>query len=132
MRWSTRSSRSSSTGQLFAWIWGHEHHLFEFADYRGVKCRCIGHGSLPYVPPDRRRRKHDAEIVRMETRPSPLSPSRGMHGFALLTFDGPSLAIEYVDEVGGTHGRNAGVERPSKGLTAKTPRAQSYILVTDN
>jgi len=91
-----------AAGQLFAWIWGHEHHLFEFADYRGVKCRCIGHGSLPYVPPDRRKRRHDAEIVRMETRLSPLSPSRGMHGFALLRFDGPVLDIEYVDEVGGT------------------------------
>ena len=94
--------RYLSAGQLFAWIWGHEHHLFEFADYRGVKCRCIGHGSLPYIPPDRRRRRHDADIVRMETRPSPLSPSRGMHGFALLRFDGPVLDIEYVDEVGGT------------------------------
>lgn len=91
-----------SAEQLFAWIWGHEHHLFEFADYRGVKCRCIGHGSLPYVPPDRRRRRHDAEIVRMEMRPSPLNPARGMHGFALLRFDGPTLKIEYVDEVGGT------------------------------
>ena len=90
-----------TSGQLFAWIWGHEHHLFEFADYRGVKCRCIGHGSLPYVPPDRRRRRHTVDIVRMETRPSPLNPSRGMHGFALLTFDGPSLEIEYIDEVGG-------------------------------
>jgi hypothetical protein len=89
-------------GRLFGWIWGHDHHLIEFADYRGVKCRCIGHGSLPYEPPDRRRVRHDVPIVRMETRPTPESPSRGIHGFALLTFDGPTLEIEYVDEVGGT------------------------------
>lgn len=89
-------------GRLWGWIWGHEHHLIEFADYRGVKCRCIGHGSLPYLPPDRRRRRQPDEIVRWETRPSPLQPSRGIHGFALLTFDGPSLHIEYVDEEGGT------------------------------
>ena len=89
-------------GRLFGWIWGHEHHLIEFQDYRGVKCRCIGHGSLPYVPPDRRRQRHPADIVRWETRPSPLKPSRGIHGFALLTFDGPTLHIEYVDEAGGT------------------------------
>ena len=89
-------------GRLFGWIWGHEHHLIEFADYRGVKCRCIGHGSLPYVPPDRRRQRQPADIVRWETRPSPLMPSRGIHGFALLTFDGPALHIEYVDEGGGT------------------------------
>jgi hypothetical protein len=91
-----------AAGQIFGWIWGHEHHLFEFADYRGVKCRCIGHGSLPCVPPDRRRRRQPADIIRMETRTSPLSPSRGMHGFALLRFDGPVLDIEYVDEAGGT------------------------------
>jgi hypothetical protein len=76
--------------------------LIEFADYRGVKCRCIGHGSLPYVPPDQRRARHDVPVVRMETRPAPESPSRGMHGYALLTFDGPVLDIEYVDEAGGT------------------------------
>ena len=90
------------SGRVFAWFWGHEHHLFEFADYRGLKCRCIGHGSLPYVPPDRRRPVHPADIVRMETRPSPLSPSRGIHGFARLRFEGPVLQIEYIDEQGGT------------------------------
>jgi hypothetical protein len=92
-------------GRLFGWFWGHEHHLIEFADYRGVKCRCIGHGSLPYVPPDRRRQRHQVDVVRWETRPSPLKPSRGIHGFAMLTFDGPVLGIEYVDEGGGTSWR---------------------------
>lgn len=91
-----------AAGQLFAWFWGHEHHLIEFVEYRGVKCRCIGHGSLPHLPPDLREQRHAAQIVRMETRRSPLDSSRGMHGFALLTFDGPVLHIEYVDEAGGT------------------------------
>ena len=91
-----------ASGRVHGWFWGHEHHLVEYADYRGVKCRCIGHGSLPYIPPDRLRRKHPADIVRMETRVSPIDQARGMHGFALLTFDGPTLQIEYVDEDGGT------------------------------
>ena len=91
-----------ASGRVFGWIWGHEHHLVQYADYRGVRCRCIGHGSLPYVPPDRRRRRHPADIVRIETRPSPVDPAQGMHGFALLTFDGPALQIEYIDETGGT------------------------------
>jgi len=89
-------------GRFFGWFWGHDHHLIEYTDYRGVKCRCIGHGSIPYVPPDRRRVRHEVDIVRMETRPTPVSPSRGMHGFALLTFEGPALHVEYVDEDGGT------------------------------
>ena len=38
----------------------------------------------------------------METRPSPLEPGKGIHGFALLRFDGPVLHVEYVDELGGT------------------------------
>jgi hypothetical protein len=88
--------------RVFAWFWGHDHHLIEFADYRGIKCRCLGHGSLPYVPPDRRRARNDVAITRMETRPTPLNAARGMHGFALLTFDGRTLSIEYVDEAGGT------------------------------
>jgi hypothetical protein len=90
-----------ASGRLFGWFWGHDHYLIEYADYRGVKCRCVGHGSLPYIPPDRQRQTHPAQIVRMETRSSPLAPSRGIHGFALLTFDGPALQIEYVDELGG-------------------------------
>lgn len=92
-------------GRIYGWFWGHEHHLIEYADYRGVKCRCIGHGSLPYVPPDRRRRRHPVDIVRMETRPSPLNPSRGIHGFAHMTIDGSVLEIEYMDEEGGTSWR---------------------------
>jgi len=91
-----------TAGRVFGWFWGHEHHLVEYADYRGVKCRCIGHGSLPYEPPDRRRQRHPADVVRWETRSSPLQPSRGIHGFALLTLDGPLLEIEYIDEGGGT------------------------------
>ena len=89
-------------GRLYGWFWGHDHYLIEYADHRGLKCRCIGHGSLPYVPPDRQKQTHPAQIVRMETRSAPLTPSRGIHGFALLTFDGPVLHIEYVDEEGGT------------------------------
>ena len=90
-----------AAGSLFGWFWGHDHYLFEFADYRGVKCRCIGHGSLPYTPPDRRRHRHPVTIARMETRPSPLDPSKGIHGFGFLRFDGPMLYIEHVDELGG-------------------------------
>lgn len=89
-------------GRVFGWFWGHEHHLVQYADYRCVKCRCIGHGALPYIPPDRLRVKHVVAVERMETRASPTNPARGMHGLALLTFDGPSLHIEYVDELGGT------------------------------
>jgi Calcineurin-like phosphoesterase len=91
-----------AAGRIHSWFWGHEHHLVEYADHRGVKCRCIGHGALPYLPPDLIARRHPADIVRMETRRSPTDLVRGMHGFALLTFDGPVLHIEYVDEEGGT------------------------------
>ena len=38
----------------------------------------------------------------METRASPLNPSRGMHVFGLLRYDGPTLHMEYIDEEGGT------------------------------
>jgi hypothetical protein len=91
-----------AAGRLHGWIWGHEHHLVEYEDYRGVKCRCIGHGALPYRPPDQVPRRFPADIVRIETRESPSDPGRGIHGFALLTIDGPSIDIEYVDEEGGT------------------------------
>lgn len=91
-----------AAGRIHGWFWGHEHHLVQYADYRGIKCRCIGHGALPYVPPDRLRIREAVAVERMETRPSPRDPQRGMHGFALMTFDGPTLDIEYVDELGGT------------------------------
>ncbi len=91
-----------AAGRIYGWFWGHEHHLVQYAPYRGMKCRCIGHGALPYLPPDQVRVREAVAVERMETRELPHTPGRGMHGFALLSFDGPTLHVEYVDETGGT------------------------------
>jgi hypothetical protein len=90
-----------SDGRLYGWIWGHDHHLIEFADILGVKCRCIGHGGVPHVVPPAQFR-HPAEVVRIERRSAPGDPGHGISGFAMLTFDGPRLDIDYLDEAGGT------------------------------
>jgi hypothetical protein len=88
-------------GRLHSWFWGHDHYLVDYGAHRGVECRCIGHGGVPHGLP-RERPRHDVPFRRIERRPTPDDPGRGIHGFALLTFDGPDLRIEYLDEAGGT------------------------------
>lgn len=38
------------SGQVTAWLWGHEHRCMGFEPVSGVKCaRCIGHGGVPVL-----------------------------------------------------------------------------------
>jgi hypothetical protein len=91
------------SGRVRGWLWGHEHRCMTFGPQYGVPfCSCIGHGGVP-------------ELAHPESAPVP-SPglweyrgqfeSDGEHwtrfGFAVLDFNGPSVRVTYVDELGNT------------------------------
>ncbi|HSU14430.1 metallophosphoesterase family protein [Longimicrobium sp.] len=95
------------TGRIFGWFWGHEHRsLYYTRDPRfgNYLARCIGHGGKrvrithnvhlgpEFAPP----------VAHYWNVPRPDRDDRAMNGFALLTFDGSRLTIEYVDETGRT------------------------------
>lgn len=86
--------------RVFAWFWGHEHKAIAFGRHLGILARCIGHGAIPVdVPFDPPR--FPVPIEQMDQRPAP-GGSEGLHGFALLRFNGPALHVSYIDELGTT------------------------------
>lgn len=85
---------------VFAWFWGHEHKCVIFGDHLGIKARCIGHGAIPVGVPFGTPEFPDVPVIASDERPSPSSPNTGLHGFALLRFNGPKLDISYIDEFG--------------------------------
>lgn len=93
------------TERIFGWFWGHEHRCLAYAreiEWGNFHARAIGHGG-------KRVRMVTDEDVHPELAPAlirrwnvqrPDKPTRAMNGFVLLTFDGPTLKIDYIDQTG--------------------------------
>jgi hypothetical protein len=86
--------------KIEAWFWGHEHKLIIYDRVKGVKGRCIGHGSIPFFIPPEHGENDDVPIKFIHTRGRPDRPDRGVHGFALLTLEGKNLHVDYIDQDG--------------------------------
>lgn len=87
--------------RVFAWIWGHEHKAIIFGEHKGIRARCIGHGAIPVNVPFGNRRFTDVPVEKIDERAAP-GGDEGIHGFALLQFNGPNLHASYIDEFGTT------------------------------
>lgn len=85
-------------GRVHAWFWGWEHrHVIYQPSTLGTRGRCIGHGGLPYLVTS-----PSAPLpasVQFENRRT-FDQRYGVHGFALLEFDGPRCEVRYIDEDG--------------------------------
>ena len=96
----------AQAGKIDLWMWGHEHLCAVYKPFRGITGRCIGHGCFPY---DRQKGSphytgpNYPKVQWVETGADPRRPKRGVHGFALLEFDGGGLTVSYIDEVGKTN-----------------------------
>jgi Calcineurin-like phosphoesterase len=85
------------------WFWGHEHKLAIYDKYAvpgGIETygRCIGHGGMPVErgsEPDIEECRLVAWDNRRYENGEPIDV--GYNGHANLTFDGPSLCVEYRD-----------------------------------
>jgi hypothetical protein len=115
--------------RVFAWYWAHEHKcvLFEQPDQAfGLWARCIGHGGMPDSRKDTIGLPRAAENAyeRADWRRSPAQTRGGSslpsavvlegrnefitgeedkfspHGYAVLTFDGPTLKEQVLDTAG--------------------------------
>jgi Calcineurin-like phosphoesterase len=90
-------------GAIDVWFWGHEHKGIVYAenDTYKVKARCIGHGGFPDNPSSGTAAHIDRfPVAWIEKRTEPTNAWYGMRGFALLTFDGPKLGVDYIDQTG--------------------------------
>lgn len=90
------------TGAVTAWFWGHEHRHVNYDSAMGVKYgRLIGHGGVPVYrsgDPDGGNSAL-ARFVYRDSIDSGLEHWAKM-GFAVLDFNGPSVAVRYINEDG--------------------------------
>ena len=89
-----------TAGKIAGWYWGHEHLCVVYKRYMGIKGRCIGNGCFPYDLPPTTPPLGGPKVEWISTRSDPKRPKRGIHGFALLTIDGPQMKASYIDETG--------------------------------
>jgi hypothetical protein len=91
-------------GGVYGWFWGHEHNATIYApapQLGGMRGRCIGHGGKTISLPNPAVPRFPAPpIVRAWDVPRDAKTAR--NGFVLLTFAGPALHLDYLDEQGDT------------------------------
>lgn len=84
--------------QIYGWIWGHEHLCVVYEKFMGIKAVCLGNGCFPYNTPNRQPK---VPVAWIDDRPQPNDEEyRGIHTFALLTINGPTINIKYIDQDG--------------------------------
>jgi hypothetical protein len=86
---------------VHAWFWGHEHKAIVFGQHLGIHARCIGHGAIPERVPYGAAKFPQIPVTAIDERAAP-GGSLNTHGFALLTFQGTQVRVEYIDEFGVT------------------------------
>lgn len=90
------------------WFWGHEHRLsfynkYGFSDGIQAWGRCVGHGGMP-VETDAPDRGHLGQLLFYDQRVRERIRRRdvGYNGFAILSIDGPTIDINYIDQTNQT------------------------------
>lgn len=85
-------------GQIYGWIWGHEHLCVAYQTHMGIKAICLGNGCFPYNPPTSQAR---APVEWLNDRVQPNDPDyQGIHTFALLKVTSAQIDIQYIDQDG--------------------------------
>lgn len=104
---------SELIGRPVLWFWGHEHRLAIYGKHATRKGRleaygrCLGHGGLPIEDvdePPKRDGTHQVGLVlydrRVRTSIGRDRTAVGFNGYAVLSFDGKDLIVEYRDGEG--------------------------------
>jgi Calcineurin-like phosphoesterase len=95
--------------RVVLWIWGHEHRFAGYAPFGfdgvTVRGRCIGHGGMPIElgKAPRRERQLVFSDEREDTRATAEVGAKGKFGycgFAMLRFEGRTLTVRYLDDIG--------------------------------
>ena len=94
------------------WYYGHEHVGAVYTPLKnsGIRCRCIGHGALPWGQSSDLAHAQSAGLVEWyESRLAgdPSDAFRVYNGFAFLELNGPDLIENFYDESGRMAWRNA-------------------------
>lgn len=82
------------------WYWAHEHNAIAYKPRENCRCRCLGHGAIPYG--DARDLAGASAVDWYETQAAKdeLVPQRVLNGYVRITLDGESLTEAFVGEDG--------------------------------
>jgi Calcineurin-like phosphoesterase len=85
------------------WYWGHEHvgAAYKPDESTGVRCRCCGHGALPWGQSSDLANSQNVEWYERRSANDSDIPQRVLNGFAMLKLDGPNIQEVFYDENGG-------------------------------
>jgi hypothetical protein len=86
---------------VYGWFFGHEHRCTIYDDaLSGYRARLIGHGSIPHAPPSPAQLPDPGCQAFKLMNTAVDASGDAVSGFALLKLDGPSIAIQFVNEDG--------------------------------
>jgi Calcineurin-like phosphoesterase len=85
------------------WYWGHVHIGAVYKPFgpANVRCRCCGHGALPWGHASDLAESPSVEWYENRNANDPEIPERVLNGFAVLRLDGPTIKEIFYDENGG-------------------------------
>jgi hypothetical protein len=102
----TKLQRAFATRKIDAWLWGHEHRAIVYdrndAPYLDFGA-CVGHGGIPVLIEGIEIAYHPEVKWALKESQDEDGNRWGLHGFAILDFDGPALQIKFVDQNGHTN-----------------------------
>lgn len=100
--WSQVMSAFPTGGPVY-WYWGHVHAgvAYEPQGAANVRCRCNGHGALPWGHASQLEGSPNVEWYEKRSANDPDIPERVLNGFAVVYLDGPQLNEVFYDENGG-------------------------------
>ena len=84
-------------GQIYGWMWGHEHLAVIYEKHEGIRAVCLGNGCFPYKLP---KGKPAVPVRWLDTRQGSDPDYPGGHTFALLTIKGPRMELAFINETG--------------------------------
>jgi predicted phosphodiesterase len=85
-------------GQIYGWIWGHEHLCVVYKKQLGIEATCLGNGCFPYGLP---KTKPQVPVAWFNNRAQQGDKEYpGIHTFALLKVSKDKIDIQYIDQDG--------------------------------
>ena len=84
-------------GQIYGWLWGHEHLAVVYEKHEGIKAVCLGNGCFPYNFP---KGQPAVPVKWLDKRQDNDPDYPGGHTFALLRIKGLRIDIDFIDHQG--------------------------------
>lgn len=101
--WTQVTGPDPATNAPDYWYWGHLHAGLVYKPKGTIRCRCSGHGGIPWGTAATLDPASNPNVSWCETRSAgdPDNTKRVLNGFTMLYLDGPNIREVFYDEKGG-------------------------------